>query len=63
MDLRGLFGPECPFRYARINGMAIARYTPMTPEEKEAQERRDAAPARDESPDPEPSDYNLPFTD
>jgi hypothetical protein len=35
----------------------------MMSEEKEAQEQRDAAPAREEAPDPEQSDYNLPFTD
>ena len=44
-----------------MNGMPIARWTIMMQEPKE-QERRDAAPVED-PPEPEPSDYNLPFTD
>ena len=43
--------------------MAIALWSLMTTEEKEAQERRDAVPAREEQPEPADSDYNLPFTD
>jgi hypothetical protein len=45
-----------------MNGMPIARWKLMDKETKEAQERRDAVPA-EELPEPEPSDYNLPFTD
>lgn len=45
-----------------MNGMPIARWTLMDQETKEEQERRDAAPV-EELPEPEPSDYNLPFTD
>ena len=43
--------------------MAIARWTFMMQEEKEAQERHDAVPVREEPPEPADSDYNLPFTD
>ena len=45
-----------------MTGMRIARKTIMEPERNEEQEeRRDAAPV--EIPDPDTSDYNLPFTD
>ena len=46
-----------------MNGLPIARTSTMEPEKKEEQqdERRDAAPT--EIPEPDTSDYNLPFTD
>lgn len=45
-----------------MTGMRIARKKTMEPERNEEQERRDAAPV-EEIPDPDTSDYNLPFTD